>query len=83
MKKIPITVEFNNKTVIGYVELTEDGKKLYEKRIVAAGPGSKHVPVLSPAYISDFPDENGAITKAELIELSLIPAYSLIPKEEK
>ena len=82
MSNIPVTVDFDDQHVIGYVQLTKDGKKLYEEMIESAGLHSKHVPVLSPGYIHEFADQNGVIKNVELLELSLIPASRVIPREQ-
>lgn len=78
--RIPVTVGFDDSRHVGFVEFTDEFKEEYEKNLVMCGPGSNGIFVLSPAYISDFPDENGVIHKAELIELSVIPASQAVNK---
>ena len=75
-----MTVGFDNNRQVGFVEFTDEFKEIYEQNLVESGPMSNGIFVLSPAYISDFPDENGVIHKAELIELSVIPAYQATNK---
>lgn len=75
--RIPVTVAFDDSRQVGFVEFTDEFKDTYEKMLVDAGPGSEAILVLSPGYISDFPDENGRIKSAELIEFGVIPAFQL------
>jgi len=80
--KIPITVEFDDRRIVGYVVLTEEYKKIFELSLIKENElGSQGVFVLSPGYITDFPDDDGAITKAELFEFGIIPASRAYKKE--
>lgn len=83
MFEIPITKDFNDKEIIGYVTFTPKFKKEYEENLEMSGPNSDNIWVLSPAYISDFPDEDGVIHTAELIGLGVIPAYRAVNKRTK
>ena len=68
MTRVPVTVEFNDNNVVGFVDFTEEYKKIFEALLT-----TNHQPVLAPGYISDSPDINEKITKAELTELSVMP----------
>lgn len=78
--RLPITLEFDDSNVVGWVELTPEFQKIYEQRLIDAGVGSGNIFVLSPAYISDLPDDS-KITKAELIGFGVIPASRAIRKK--
>lgn len=75
--KVAVTQGFDNSTVVGYLELTDEFAKIYQDHLVASNSNKSERLVLSPAFISDFPDENGVINKATLIGMSFIPSSHL------